>query len=208
MRAAATAVAVILSAAGPTAAHAYDDTWYQANFWGGEYPNGFGVAEQMTVDARLDPDPDAPSKVRCLLPKGAVYHPWNHDRVEADELDFRSYTLKEVYTADTDFSVTLYTEDNWDEVAFDLARGDNWTYLAYLGEGNFLMEYRGTSYVADDQSLFELSTSNGESASDEWLHLKCANKTMGWLLLSEVKALENIVEPNIVTYGEATDLPP
>ena len=208
MRAAACVAAAALAMAVPTVPAAYDDTWYQADFWGGEYPNGFGVAEQTIVDGRLDPDPDAPAKVRCTLPKGAVFHPWNHDRVESDELDFRSYTLKEIYTVATDFTVTLYKEDSWDEVDFDLTEGDTWTYLTYLGEGNFLMEYLGATYVADDQSLFELSSSSGESASDEWMHLKCVNNTRGWLLLSEVKALENIVEPNIVTYGEAADLAP
>jgi hypothetical protein len=197
----------VLTTAWPAVANAYDDSWYQADFWGGEYPNGFGVAEPMTVDARLDPDPDAAAKVKCALPKGAVYHPWNHERVESDELDFRSYTLKETHTVRTEFSTTLYLEESWDEVLVDMATGATWTYLTYLGEGNFLMEYDGKTYIADDQALFELSTSPDESASDEWLHLKCANKAQGWLLLSEVKALENIVEPNIVGYGEAADLP-
>lgn len=207
MRGAACLAAGLLTAM-PGIAAAYDDTWYLADFWGGEYPDGFGVSEMMTVDARLDPDPDAPTKVKCLLPKDAVYHPWNHDRVQSDELVFRSYTLKEVHTVKEAFPVILYAEDTWDEMPVDLKPGDSWTYLTYLGEGNFLMELNGTAYIADDQSLFELSESPDESASDEWLHLKCANKTMGWLLLSEVKALENIVEPNIIGYGEADDLPP
>ena len=193
-----------LLALSPTTAAVYDDTWHQAPFWGGEYPNGFSVTGPTIVGARFEPDPDTPASIECLLPKGAVYHLWNHDRVEADLLSFLSFTRKQPYTIEADLSVTVYTEEG-DDVALDLSAGDTWTYLTYLGEGAFLMEHAGATYVGD-QALFEVSSTSGEAESHEWLRLICGNGESGWLLLDEILPLPTIGEPNIVTYGEARDL--
>jgi hypothetical protein len=205
MRAAAGAVfaAAFLAYSSPLAA-AYDDAWYQASFWGGEYPNGFSVNGVTIVGARFEPDPETPASIECLLPKGAVYHPWNHDRVEADLLTFVSFTRKQPYTLDADLSLTVYTEEG-DDVGLDLTAGDTWTYLTYLGEGAFLMEYAGATYVGD-QVLFEVSSANGEAETHEWLRLICGNGESGWLLLDEILPLPTIGEANIVGYGEARDL--
>ena len=197
-------LAAVALAFTPSLVAAYDDAWHQASFWGGEYPNGFSVTGPTIVAARFEPDPETPASIECLLPKGAVYHPWNHDRVEADLLTFVSFTRKQPYTLDADLSLTVYTEEG-DDVALDLATGDIWVYLTYLGEGAFLMEYAGATYVGD-QALFEVSSANGEAETHEWLRLICGNGESGWLLLDEIRTLPTIGEPNIVTYGEARDL--
>ena len=205
MRSAAVIVlAAVVPALTPSLAAAYDVAWYQASFWGGEYPNGFSVTGPTIVAARFEPDPETPASIECLLPMGAVYHPWNHDRVEADLLTFVSFTRKQPYTLDADLGLTVYTEEG-DDVALDLAAGDTWTYLTYLGEGAFLMDYAGATYVGD-QALFEISSANGEAETHEWLRLICGNGESGWLLLDEIMPLPTIGEPNIVTYGEARDL--
>jgi hypothetical protein len=67
------------------------------------------------------------------------------------------------------------------------------------------MEYAGATYVGD-QTLFEVSSADGEAETHEWLRLICGNGESGWLLLDEIRTLPTIGEPNIVTYGEARDL--
>jgi hypothetical protein len=189
----------------PSLAAAYDDTWHAASFWGGEYPNGFGVISDTVVTLRAEPDPDAAPAGDCTLPANAVYHPWNHARVEADDLAFRSYTLKQPYTVDRAANVTVYTEPDWGEVPLSFSAGDTWTFLAYFGEGAFLMEVDGNQYIGD-QSLFEFSTSDAPQAYAEWMRLTCPGGGIsGWLLLDEVTTLPTIREPNIIGYPEAED---
>lgn len=188
----------------PSLAAAYDDTWHTANFWGGEYPNGFGVVSDTVVTLRAVPDPDAPEVGDCTLPANAVYHPWNHARVEADDLAFRSFTLKQPYTVNDAADVTVYTEPDWGEVPLSFTGGETWSFLAYFGEGAFLMEYEGKQYIGD-QSLFEISTSDAPQAYHEWMRLTCPDGVTGWLLLDEVTTLPTIREPNITGYPEAED---
>ena len=202
-RAARVATATAFLALSSPLAVAYDDSWYQASFWGGEYPSGFSVTGPTIVATRFEPDPETPASIECLLPEGATYHPWNHDRVEADLLTFVSFTRKQPYTLESDLNISVYTEEG-DDVALDLAAGDTWTYLTYLGEGAFLMEYGGATYIAD-QSLFEVSSADGNAETHEWLRLICGNGESGWLLLDEIRTLPTIGEPNIVGYGEAED---
>lgn len=202
MRSFAVALAALIT---PTLAAAYDDSWHAANFWGGEYPNGFGVISDTVVTLRAEPDPEAPEVGGCTLPSNAVYHPWNHARVEADDLAFRSFTLKQPYTVDEAADVTVYTEPDWGEVPLSFTGGETWSFLAYFGEGAFLMEYEGNQYIGD-QSLLEISTSDAPQAYHEWMRLTCpGGGVTGWLLFDEVTALPTIREPNITGYPEAED---
>jgi hypothetical protein len=195
----------VVAAFVPTLAAAYDDSWHVANFWSGEYPGGFGVMADTVVTLSAEPDPDAAIVGECTLPADAVYHPWNHARVEADALAFRSYTLKQPYTVDRDTSVTVYTEPDWGAVPLSFSAGDVWTFLAYFAEGAFLMEVDGNQYIGD-QTLFEVSTSDAPQDYAEWMRLTCpGDGVTGWLFLDEVKALPTIGEPNITGYPEAED---
>ena len=62
-------VLVILSALSARTFAGYDDTWFQSNFWSGEYPPGFSVTKKRTtLMARSGMDKDLPRDVVCEMP--------------------------------------------------------------------------------------------------------------------------------------------
>lgn len=190
------------------AAGFYGGDWYRGDFWSGEYADGFSVTAPTTIAIRADTDPELPRGISCDLPVNATYHPWNSERVESDTLRFVSFTLKDEMTLEQAFSTTLGPErgDNWRDV--DFKKGDRWTYLAYLGEGAFVMEYEGETYFGD-QSLWEVSKSSLPDDIDdyhEWLGLTCANGEEGWLFIADIRGVETIERPRVPRYGIAIDL--
>ena len=207
LRAATVGLAFVVAAISPALAASYDDTWYAADFWSGEYPDGFAVTEDTTVAVRATLDRAAPRDVACALPKGAVYHPWNAARVETDGLAFKSFTRKSPYRVTKALSAYLTPDGGADDLTVDFAPGDEWTFLTYLGEGAFLLEYQGAVYVGQ-QELVENSEALGPDRPryEEWMHLTCANGTAGWIFLPDVLGQPGITEPNILGYGEAADL--
>ena len=60
---------------------AYGDDWYRMNFWSGEYPNGFTVVSDTTLQLRPALDPKADKTIACPLSAKATYQPWNGARV-------------------------------------------------------------------------------------------------------------------------------
>jgi hypothetical protein len=185
---------------------AYDDTWYRADFWAGEYPNGFTLAEDVTVKIRKEARPAASRDVDCALKKGATYHPWNGERVKSDNLDFMSYVRKVTYRIKSRAKVLLQDEKKEADKEIDFKPGDTWTWLTYYGEGMFRMELAGTEYAAD-QALFDVSEEKGdrEHEEDEWLKLTCTNGAQGWLLLADVVDEPAFDHPDFPEYGKAPD---
>src|SRR5690348_10914559 len=90
-----TMLSLVVGAA--TSASAYDASWYRATSWSGEYPNGFTVAADVTVNIRASPVPEAAKSRPCLLREGATYHEWNKKRVRSDKLEFVSFTKISTY---------------------------------------------------------------------------------------------------------------
>src|SRR5215470_12579568 len=70
----------------------YDASWYRANGWSGEYPDGFTMASNVATKIRGSLNLDAPKIISCVLRKGATYHQWNKKRVISDRLEFISFT--------------------------------------------------------------------------------------------------------------------
>src|SRR5262245_52931371 len=79
-----------VGAAGP--AFSYDASWYKMKDWSGEYPDGFTLAADVTINIRWRLDLGAPKSISCVLRKGSTYHEWNKKRVVSDRLEFVSFT--------------------------------------------------------------------------------------------------------------------
>jgi hypothetical protein len=188
----------------------YETSWYRANGWSGEYPDGFTMASNVTTKIRGRPSFDAPRSISCVLRKGATYHQWNKKRVISDRLEFISFTKIETYELNASFTVDLRRQLDGEDTTIQFKRGDQWLYLAGPAEGAFLVKFNDTIYVAD-QDLFEKSTkiespvNDDESTYDEWLKLKCANGAIGWILFNEIKDRPEFAAPNITGYGRASD---
>jgi hypothetical protein len=45
----------------------YDASWYRANGWSGEYPDGFTMASNVTAKIRGSLYLDAPKSIACVL---------------------------------------------------------------------------------------------------------------------------------------------
>ena len=189
----------------------YDASWYKANGWSGEYPDGFTMASNVTTKIRGSLELDAPKSISCVLRKGATYHQWNKKRVISDRLEFISFTKIETYELNASFTVELRRQSDGGDTTIQFKKGDAWLYLAGLAEGTFLIKFNDTIYVAD-QDLFDKSAKseapvNGdESTYDEWLGLRCVNGAVGWIFFNEIKDAPAFSAPNITRYGYASDL--
>lgn len=191
-------------------AFAYDETWYKADFWAGEYPHGFTLEQNVTTLIRAEPDPQASRTITCSMKKGATYHPWNRERVASSKLEFISYVPKEFFIIKKPGTFTLRNEktDTDEKIRFSI--GDEWEYLTYYAEGLFKIAYKGTAYTAD-QDLIEASQEKDTKVStkvrlvDEWMKLTCANGTSGWLLLGDVLGKPPYGSPNFINFGVTKD---
>src|SRR5260370_15862867 len=94
-----------VGAAGP--AFSYDASWYRARGWSGEYPDGFTMAADVTLNIRGSPDSDAPKSMSCVLRKGSTYHQWNKKRAGSDRLEFISFTKIATYELKAGFTVEV-----------------------------------------------------------------------------------------------------
>jgi hypothetical protein len=204
-------IATLLLASGLTfPALAYDDTWYRANGWSGEYPDGFTMTADAVVSARATPDPDAQATISCALKKGATYHQWNETRVKADGLDFVTFSRIVPYATTQKLTADVTRDRDGTALKLKLAKGARWDYLIYGSEGFFLMRYKGVAYQAG-QDLAEksraLDTAANEAKPDEWLALPCANGDRGWILFADLAGNDAFGSPNITEYGQAADAP-
>jgi hypothetical protein len=91
-------------ASGPASPVKYNASWYRAEYWGREYPDGFTVDDDVTLGIRATPAIGAPKSVSCALRKGATYHPWNKKRVAADHLKFVTFTRIATFEITEDYS--------------------------------------------------------------------------------------------------------
>lgn len=204
----AAATATLALAAAPALAQsAYDDTWYRAPYWSGEYPGGFSVVRTTTVQLRPVIDAAAERTVACELPQGATYQAWNISRAEEQALAFTSFTKIADYMMKESFEATVYRHDDGAETQLALMEGDTWRYLVYFAEGTFLMEYGGVQYDGN-QDLFEHAEQIGDTNGyEEWLRINCTNNQWGWLFMGDITLDDGtFISPNITGYGEAKDL--
>lgn len=201
------AAMLALAAVPALAQSTYDDTWYRAPYWSGEYPGGFSVAKTTTVQLRPTLDVTAEQTIACELPQGATYQTWNQSRVEEQGLHFVSFSKIATYKITEPYEATLYNHLDGTELKVAFKKGDTFRYLVYFGEGAFLLEYDGVEYDGD-QDLFEHSVQQGDSNGyEEWLRINCSNNQWGWLYMGDIDLEGGVfVGPNITGYGTAEDL--
>jgi hypothetical protein len=204
------AIALIAALGLPAPALPYDPSWHRIEQWSGEYPGGFTMTETRTIELRERPDPAAPRTVPCRFEKDATYHPWNRERVAGQNLQFVSFTKARDYIVQTGFEGHLQKEGAGEEVRVAFHAGDRWRYLAYLAEGQVVLDYRKARYIGD-QTLFEHSAplpgggDAPESGYDEWMGISCPGGARGWLLMRDIADTPGFGPPNTISYGRATD---
>jgi len=185
----------------------YDDNWYRAPFWSGEYPGGFSVARTTTVQLRPRLDPKADKTIACELPQGATYQAWNQARVEEQALNFTSFTKIADYKITKPYEATLYKHSDGTELKVSFKRGDTFRYLVYFAEGQFLMEYGGEQYHLERLEVENAEQIGDSSGYEEWLRINCSNNQWGWLFMGDITLDDGtFLSPNITEYGMAKDL--
>jgi hypothetical protein len=197
---------------GASAFAGYDNQWYQAAFWPGEYPNGFAVVgENVSVPARPAMDHDIPASMSCGLPQKAVFHQWNEKR----KADFM--TAAEILPMYAKEDFTYNSQDPHPLIA---KKGDLIEFLIPLSEGYFNVRFNGEEYLADEE-LFEHVTYNAEpytTKQDLWLKVPCTNGGDAWILFSDLWFVDKNGNSQFIPglddwwggfkeYGKVEDLP-
>ncbi|KYG66068.1 hypothetical protein AZI86_03100 [Bdellovibrio bacteriovorus] len=192
-----------------TAQAAYDDSWYQDDFWSGEYGNGIAVyKENVSVPARPVMDRDIPASISCQLPFKAVFHPWNEARV----VQYRTASKIIPLHAKEDFD---YDTDNGIIFA---KKGDLLEYLIYYSEGMFALRFKGVEYVVA-QDILEKTDYDPSMyvPQEEWFKTTCVNGGEVWIFLSDLNSVDQNGDvvyfpgmgswwPGYVEYGKVEDL--
>lgn len=184
-------MALAFSAASSMAA--YDNSWFQAQFWSGEYPNGFAIVKAKTfVPSRQAMDKDLPSDSKCQLPLKAVFHPWNTKRNAKSKAKYFTASKIVKLTAKENF---VFETDDSKKIA--VKSGETLDFLIYGAEGWFLIKFNGKQYTVF-QSIYEHLHEVEQSAyqQDEWLKVNCLNGKSVWVLLSDLVKVD--AEGNMV----------
>jgi len=192
----------------------YDKSWYIAEFWSGEHPQGFSVTRPDTVvQARRSMDRAAPHDLACKLPYLAVIHPWNQRRAAASKVTFLSATKIVRLVAKAPFVFTGV--DGRAKVR--LKKGDVIEYILNDAEGSFEVRIGGKQYTAG-QDLFDHveDVPDDQFVEDDWAALTCVGGERAFIFLGELGldsddpktqvAGISGVGPGQTGYGHARDL--
>lgn len=186
----------------------YSDDWHISAGWSGEWPNSFVVVgDAVTSSGRSVMYPDAVRDIPCLLPAQAHYHPWNGERRDTDNLEFRTASLKTEITLTGDMTL----DTGWSEAAKPVAltAGDTITYKSYIAEGYFVGEVNGVDYEINEGELNGVADFAPATLDDhQWVNVACAGGkgTRAWFLLSEMIVLDGVSQGEATEFGRATDL--
>jgi hypothetical protein len=204
---------VLATLAATPASAGYDDSFYKAEFWSGEYPPGFAVVRRhVIVTGRTAMDRGLPRNVRCALPYKAVFHLWNTRRNK--ESDARYFTASKIVpmTAKEDFTF----EDG--STKLEIKRGEVLEWLIYNGEGQFSVRIRGKEYAGQQEMLNHVDKPDDPAfVEDQWLSLRCENGVRAWLFFDDLAPIgadgEVHYAPGIgdwsggmIEYGRSRDL--
>ena len=200
---------------------AYDKTWYQAEYWSGEWPNGFSVHQQgVVVPARTAMDLDVKPSINCALPYKAVFNPWNTERYTLSEAKYQTASKIVNLTAKSTFSSTM-TDGNGSDVKVQFKKGQVFEYLIYGSEGSFLIRVKGKEYWAGQDLFKKLKPMPKTAEQQEWLRLKCEGGEVAFIYTADLFTATDkdgnkeylpglwnasIGNPGVVGYGEARDL--
>jgi hypothetical protein len=183
-------------------------SWFLSPGWPGEYPPGITVLDaDVKVPARARPNPTDPQDINCLLPQYANYQLWNTARTEADNLEYFVATKKVPVNVLEDAEVEFIGEDGIRTLS--LKKGDQLTYLRYIGEGYTVMAFNGREFDINEGELSSI-TDIAETDLDEdlWLRVTCLGGRQAWLMFDEVIDEPGIYPSPITGYGEAVDIAP
>lgn len=186
----------------------YDDGWYLSPGWPGEYPPGFAVLDaDVKVPGRARPNPGDPQDVSCLLPQYANYQIWNNARTRQDQLEYFVATRKVMVNVLEDAEVEYIGASGL--VPLSLKKGDQLTYLRYVGEGYTVMSFNGQEFDINEGELHNVTDlGNAELEEDLWVRVSCLGGGNAWLMFDEVVREKGIYPSPITGYGEAADILP
>jgi hypothetical protein len=182
--------------------------WFLSAGWPGEYPPGIAVLDpEVKVPARARPNPTDPQDITCLLPQFANYQLWNNVRTEADNLEYFVATKKVPVNVLEDAEVEFIGEAGIEKLA--LKKGDQLTYLRYIGEGYTVMEFNGREFDINEGELASITDiAETDHEEDLWLRVTCLGGKQAWMLFDEVIEEPGIYPSPITGYGEAADIAP
>jgi hypothetical protein len=186
----------------------YDDTWFLSGGWPGEYPPGFAVLDaDVKVPARARPNPTDPQDITCLLPQYANYQLWNNARTDEDQIEYFVATKKVPVTVLEDTDVEFVGEGGIQTLS--LKKGEQMTYLRYIGEGVTVISFNGQEYEFNEGELSNV-TDIADTALEEnlWVRVTCLGGKQAWLMFDEVIDEAGIYPSPITGYGDAADIAP
>lgn len=187
----------------------YDtETWFLSPGWPGEYPPGFAVLDaDVKVPARARPNPTDPQDISCILPQYANYQLWNNARTEEDDLEYFVATKKVPVTVLEDTEVEFVSDNGIEKLA--LKKGDQLTYLRYIGEGFTVLSFNGKEFDINEGELSNVTDiADRQLEENLWVRVSCLAGKQAWLMFDEVIDEPGIYPSPITGYGDAADIAP
>lgn len=187
----------------------YESSWYIADFWPGEYPPRFAVLKHgVELLGRAEMKLTAPKNVICPVPKRATFSPWNFDRNNADNLQYRVVAKVSTVTVTEAFTLSAMREIDETDSQLDLKKGETLEYLVYQSEGFALFRYKDENYSIDSSSFDDKAKFEENPREDDlWLRLPAKDGGHGWVLFNDALQTDGIKATDIEGFGIANDIP-
>ena len=172
-------LALVISLQSAQAFAGYDDTWFKAKYWSGEYPPGFSVTKRgTTLMARSGMDKDLPRDVACEMPYLAVINPWNKERIRKSNMQFFSATKIIKMIAKQEFK--------FDDIVV-VKKGEVIEYIGNGAEDAFGVRIGGKPYTAyQDLWQYVDAPHQDQFIEDDWVLLTCQGGVRAYIYLDDV----------------------
>lgn len=177
------------------------DKYYLADFWSGEYP---GPVIKITANTKMKALKEisldnSVKSVSCTVRKG-VYHPW----ATKTKATYHSVTGITVHEAKVETTIELGQTGGPKKIS--LKSGDLIRRLAYIGEGNCLVEIQGLKGDAMCPEEKEFKTIGPSEFYQQYLKVSCREGYQAYIFVTEdIFKIKGIKRGNILDYGRVEE---
>ncbi|MGZ3742454.1 MAG: hypothetical protein ACXWRE_04450 [Pseudobdellovibrionaceae bacterium] len=175
--------------------------YYLADFWSGEYPD---PVIKITADTKIKalkkiPVSTSVKSVSCTVSKG-VYHPW------ATKTTATYHSVTGITVHEARVATTIELEHTRGTKKISLKPGDIVRRLAYISEGNCVIEIKGLKGDAMCPEEKEFKTIVASDYYRQYLKVSCQEGYPAYISVTDdIFKIKGIKRGNIADYGRVDE---